>query len=74
MYLSYHKAVVDALYKLNFRSYNVRLECLLAMFLPFNLAAQVLLQLTGISVSDDAIWEWIQRFGQADYQRIRLVE
>jgi hypothetical protein len=29
----------------------VRLGCLLAVFLPFNLTAQVLLQLTGISVS-----------------------
>lgn len=42
----------------------VRLGCLLAVFLPFNLAAQVLLQLTGITVSDDAIWNWVQSFGQ----------
>ncbi|MBW4422625.1 MAG: hypothetical protein KME13_26005 [Myxacorys californica WJT36-NPBG1] len=42
----------------------VRLGCLLAVFLPYNLAAQVLLQLAGVSVNDDALWEWIQRFGQ----------
>lgn len=33
-----------------------RLGCLLAVFLPFDLAAQLLLQFTGISVSDDTLW------------------
>ncbi len=42
----------------------VRLACLLAVFLPYNLAAQVLFQLIGVSVSDDAIWNWVQQFGQ----------
>ncbi|MBW4637090.1 MAG: hypothetical protein KME05_02445 [Gloeocapsa sp. UFS-A4-WI-NPMV-4B04] len=34
----------------------VRLGCLLAVFLPFDLASQLLLQLTGIAVSGDTIW------------------
>jgi hypothetical protein len=42
----------------------VRLGCLLAVFLPYNLAAQVLFQLIGVSVSDDAIWNWVKQFGQ----------
>lgn len=49
----------------------VRLGCLLAVFLPFNLAAQVLLQLTGITVSDDAIWNWVQSFGQQAVKDLR---
>jgi hypothetical protein len=38
----------------------MRLGCLLAVFLPFELASQLLLQLTGITISDDAIWNWVQ--------------
>ena len=42
----------------------VRLGCLLAVFLPFELAASILQQSSGISVSDGTIWNWIQAFGQ----------
>ena len=42
----------------------MRLGCLLAVFLPFDLAASVLQQLTGITVSEDAIWNWVQIVGQ----------
>ncbi len=42
----------------------VRLGCLLAVFLPFELAASILQQSSGISVSDSTIWNWIQAFGQ----------
>lgn len=40
-----------------------RLGCLLAVFLPFDLAAWTLQQLTGITVSDDTIWQWVQAAG-----------
>lgn len=47
----------------------MRLGCLLAVFLPFELAVQLLAQLCGIAVSDDTVWRWIQTFGgQAIHQ------
>lgn len=41
-----------------------RLGCLLAVFLPFELAVQLLRQLCGICISDDTLWQWVQTFGQ----------
>ncbi len=38
----------------------VRLGCLLAVFLPFELAVQLLSQLCGIGLSDDTVWQWVQ--------------
>jgi len=43
-----------------------RLGCLLAVFLPFDLAASILQQLSGITVSEDTIWNWVQTVGQAE--------
>lgn len=43
----------------------IRLGCLLAVFLPFNLASQLLLQLTGVGVSDATIWNWVQSAGKS---------
>ncbi len=42
----------------------MRLGCLLAVFLPFDLTAQLLLQLTGITISNATIWNWVQMIGQ----------
>jgi hypothetical protein len=42
----------------------VRLGCLLAVFLPFELAVQLLVQLCGIRMSDDTVWQWVQQFGR----------
>lgn len=42
----------------------VRLGCLLTVFLPFELAVQLLAQLCGIRVSDDTVWQWVQQFGR----------
>jgi hypothetical protein len=42
----------------------VRLGCLLAVFLPFELAGQLLAQLCGIRISDDTLWHWVQQFGR----------
>ena len=41
-----------------------RLGCLLAIFVPFELAAWLLSQLSGIRVSDDSLWQWVQHYGQ----------
>lgn len=47
----------------------VRLGCLLAVFLPFELAASVLQQLSGIAISDATLWNWVQVIGtQAHHQ------
>jgi hypothetical protein len=48
----------------------VRLGCLLAVFLPFELAVQLLEQLCGIRISDDTIWQWVQQFGRQAMQRL----
>lgn len=42
----------------------MRLGCLLAVFLPFEIAAHFLMQLCGIRISDDSIWQWVQQFGR----------
>lgn len=34
----------------------VRLGCLLTVFLPFEIAVQLLMQLCGIRISDDSVW------------------
>jgi hypothetical protein len=41
----------------------VRLACLLSVFLPFELSAQILRQLCGIQVCPQAIWLWVQSIG-----------
>jgi hypothetical protein len=38
--------------------------CLLAIFVPYETGAMLLKQLTGIEVSGQAIWEWVQSVGQ----------
>jgi hypothetical protein len=48
----------------------VRLGCLLAVFLPFELAVQLLSQLCGICVSDDTVWQWVQQFGRQAMQQL----
>ncbi|MDZ4872243.1 MAG: ISKra4 family transposase ISLesp2 [Chroococcidiopsis cubana SAG 39.79] len=50
----------------------VRLGCLLAVFLPFELAASILQQSSGISVSDDTIWKWVQIAGQEAIENLKL--
>ena len=53
----------------------MRLGCLLALFVPFELAAWLLAQLSGLRVSDDSLWRWVQQYGQqAMGQREREVE
>lgn len=42
----------------------MRLGCLIAVFLPFELAAWFLHQLSGTQVSEDTIWNWVQVAGQ----------
>jgi len=41
----------------------VRLASLLAVFVPFELACQLLQQLTGIEVGAATIWQWVQSVG-----------
>lgn len=38
--------------------------CLIAIFVPFETASMLLNQLTGMTVSSQAIWEWVQSVGQ----------
>ena len=52
-----------------------RLGCLLAIFVPFELAAWLLSQLSGIRVSDDSLWQWVQQYGaQSAQQEAAAVE
>lgn len=48
----------------------VRMGCLLAVFLPFELAVQLLSQLCGIDMSDATVWQWVQQFGRQAMQQL----
>lgn len=41
-----------------------QIACLVAIFVPFETAAMLVKQLTGIGISSQAIWEWVQSVGQ----------
>jgi hypothetical protein len=43
----------------------MRLGCLLVVFVPFEIAVRLLEQLSGVRVSDAALWRWVQHYGQA---------
>ena len=49
-----------------------RLGCLLAVCVPFELATWLLLQMSGIQVSEAAIWEWVQVAGQQAIENLKL--
>lgn len=40
-----------------------RLGCLLAVFVPFEIAVGLLKQLSGVSLSDATLWQWVQQYG-----------
>lgn len=50
----------------------MRLGCLLAVFLPFELAAWFLHHLTGIQVSEDTIWNWVQVAGKRAMTQLKV--
>ena len=50
----------------------MRLGCLLAVFLPFGLAAWMLQQLCGIAVSDDTIWNWVQVSAKQAIEQLKI--
>jgi len=50
----------------------IRLGCLLAVFLPFGLAAWMLRQLSGIAVSEDTIWNWVQAAGKQAIEQLKV--
>lgn len=50
----------------------VRLGCLLAVFLPFELAAVMVQQLCGIAVSEDTIWNWVQATGKQAVEQLEM--
>ncbi|MBW4422265.1 MAG: ISKra4 family transposase [Myxacorys californica WJT36-NPBG1] len=50
----------------------MRLGCLLAVFLPFGLAVHLLEQLSGVSVSDAAVWQWVQHFGGQQMAQVQV--
>jgi hypothetical protein len=41
-----------------------QVACLVAIFVPYETAVMLLKQLTGIEVSSQAIWEWVQSVGE----------
>lgn len=47
-----------------------RLGCLLSLFLPFDLAADLMEQLSDLSVSSSSLWQWVQRWGQQTVQQL----
>ena len=47
-----------------------RLGCLLSLFLPFDLAADLMRQMSGLSVSSSSLWQWVQRRGQQAVEQL----
>ena len=50
----------------------IRLGCLVAVFLPFEMAAWMLQQLCGIAVSKDTIWNWVQAVGKQAIEQLKI--
>lgn len=50
----------------------MRLGCLLSVFLPFGLAVHLLEQLSGVSISDAALWQWVQHFGAQQMNQVQV--
>ena len=48
-----------------------RLGCLLAVLLPDELVAWLLAQMSGISVSNDTLWQWVQAHGAQAWQTLQ---
>ncbi|MBF0226335.1 MAG: hypothetical protein HQK76_12845 [Desulfobacterales bacterium] len=47
-----------------------RMACLLAVFLPFEIASFLLQQCLGLNISSDAIWNWVQSAGSSAMHQI----
>jgi hypothetical protein len=47
-----------------------QMACVLAVFIPFNIAVRLLKALTGIEVSSEAIWVWVQCAGAQAMTRL----
>lgn len=47
-----------------------QIACLTAIFVPFETAALLLRQLSGVSVSSQTIWEWVQMVGQQMMEKL----
>lgn len=50
----------------------MRLGCLLGVFLPFGLAVHLLEQLSGVSISDAAVWQWVQHCGGQQMAQVQV--
>lgn len=48
-----------------------RMACALAVFVPFEIAATLLLILTGVAVSPSSIWNWVQEAGARAMVRLQ---
>ena len=48
-----------------------RLGCLLAVLLPYELASWLLAQMSGLQVSNDTLWQWVQAHGKQAWQVLK---
>ncbi|MCP4422257.1 MAG: ISKra4 family transposase [Chloroflexi bacterium] len=48
-----------------------QVACLAAIFVPFETAAMLLKQMTGIEISSQAIWTWVQSAGQRMMKQLK---
>lgn len=50
-----------------YQSYSVeiiKMACLLAVFIPYEISAKILKQLTGVEICANTIWNWVQNMGK----------
>jgi hypothetical protein len=64
LYVPLDKALGIAPYQ-NSSDELVRLGCLLSLFVPYELAAWLLGQFSGLQVSASSLWNWVERQGNA---------
>lgn len=48
----------------------IRMGCMLAIFVPYEIASKLLLLLTGVSVSPMTIWKWVQDAGRRAMEHV----
>ena len=48
-----------------------RLACLLAVFVPFETATQLLEEMIGISIRPRSVWDWVQNAGQRSIEALK---
>jgi len=48
----------------------IKMACLLAVFIPYDISSKILNQLTGVSICANTIWNWVQNIGREIMEKV----